>query len=159
MFENIHAILGECSSVVFKRGKDPTLQDESQRSEGTVGSENTPITVGPITVDVSHLQVSIDGKRLSLTGAEGHILHFLAIHANTICTFSQIGSEVLGYDNDGAIGFIRIAIHHIRQKIEPDPMHPIYLHTIPEVGYMLESHDQDGAKQTSKGVRVPNVTE
>jgi DNA-binding response OmpR family regulator len=138
------------------------MQEGSLHNEETVGSDisnQSIITVGPIRVDRLHLQVSVDGKTLSLTGLEGHILHFLAVHANTICTFSQIGSKVLGYDNDGTIVLIRIAIRHIRQKIEPDPMHPIYLLTIPEVGYMLESHDQEGAKQTAKEVRVPYVTE
>jgi DNA-binding response OmpR family regulator len=132
------------------------MQNESQRNEETAGDgEGTPedikstfpITVGPITVDVSHLQVSVNGKTLTLTGVEGHILNFLAIHANTVCTFSQIGSNVLGYYNDGAIVLIRIAIRHIRHKIEPDPNNPIYILTVPDTGYTLVSHDLAETKQ------------
>jgi DNA-binding response OmpR family regulator len=119
------------------------MQDESQHNEVSMGSEEIPITVGPITIDVSHLRVSVDGKTLSLTGLEGYILHYLAVHAHTICTDSQIGSGIWGSIDDGAIGLIRITIRHLRQKIEPDPMHPIYLLTVPEGGFMLVSHDQD----------------
>lgn len=43
------------------------MQDESQHNEVSMGSEEIPITVGPITIDVSHLRVSVDGKTLSLT--------------------------------------------------------------------------------------------
>ena len=125
------------------------MQDERQRDEGTVDSENTPITVGPIRVDRLHLQVSVDGKMLSLTVRESLLLHYLAIHTNTVCTFSQIGSQVDGFTNDGTTGFIKAYIHRLRQKIEPDPMHPIYLLTIPEGDYTLVSHDQDEAKQNT----------
>jgi len=122
------------------------MQDESQRSEGTVGNEDTPITVGPIRVDRSHLQVSVDGKSLSLTAMESRCLHFLAAHANTVCTNKQIVSYVWGY-NDENTSLLKAYIRHLRQKIEPDPMHPIYLLTISEGGYMLVSHDQDETKQ------------
>jgi len=111
-----------------------------------VGNEDTPITVGPIRVDRSHLQVSVDGKLLSLTAMESRCLHFLAVHANTVCTNKQIVSYVWGY-NDENTSLLKAYIRHLRQKIEPDPMHPIYLLTISEGGYMLVSHDQDETKQ------------
>ena len=113
------------------------MQDESQRSEGTVENEDTPITVGPIRVDRSHLQVSVDGKTLSLTGVEGHILHFLAVHANNVCTFSQIGSHIWGSNTYGNTILIKVSIRHLRQKIEPDPSNPTYILTVPGVGYTL----------------------
>jgi DNA-binding response OmpR family regulator len=118
------------------------MQDESQRSE------ESSITVGPISVDVSDWQVSVDGKTLRLTPVESMILRFLAVHANTVCTSNQIGSSIWGSNNNYEdTSLIKMHIRHIRQKIEPNPMHPIYLLTIPEVGYTLVSHDQDETKQ------------
>ena len=119
------------------------MQDERQHNEVTLGIKDKPITVGSIRVDRSHLQVSVDGKTLSLTVRESLLLHFLAVHANTVCTFGQIGSQVEGFTNDGATGFIKAYIHRLRLKIEPDPMHPIYLLTIPEVGYTFVSHEYE----------------
>jgi DNA-binding response OmpR family regulator len=104
------------------------------------------ITVGPIRVDTPHLQVSVDGKTTSLTGLEGYILHFLAVHANTVCTFSQIGSHICGTNNDGNTILIKVSILHLRHKVESDPSHPIYILTVPGVGYMLVSHDLDEAR-------------
>ena len=123
------------------------MQDEWQHNGRTVGSTDAPITVGPITIDVSHLRVSVDGKTLSLTGLEGYILHYLAVHAHTVCTPDQIGSGIWGSIDEGAIGLIRITIRRLRQKIEPDPMNPIYLLTSPERGYMLVGHEQNEMKE------------
>lgn len=134
------------------------MQDERQHNEETLGSEDKPITVGPIHVDRLHLQVSVGGKTLSLTTMESRCLHFLVVHANTVCTNKEIVSYVWGY-NDENTSLLKVYIHRLRWKIEPDPMHPIYLLTVPDVGYSLVSHDQEGAKQTAKEVRVPYVTE
>ncbi len=105
------------------------------------------ITVGPICVDTSHLQVSVDGKTYSLTAIEGMVLHFLVVNANTVCTASQIGSYVWRVNNDGNTILIKVAIRHIRQKVEPDPNNPTYILTIPGVGYTLVNHDLDEAVQ------------
>jgi DNA-binding response OmpR family regulator len=122
------------------------MQDERQNNEETSGLD-APIKVGPISVDVSHLQVSVDGKTRSLTALEGHILNFLAVQVDTVCTVSQINSQVLGYNNDADTSLIKSTIRHLRQKIEPDPRNPIYILTVPDVGYTLVSHDLVEAKQ------------
>ena len=48
-------------------------------------------------------------------------------------------------DNDDDAGLIKATIRHLRQKIEPDPNYPIYILTVPSVGYTLVSHDLDEA--------------
>ncbi len=101
------------------------------------------IMIGPIRFNPRQLEVSAPGKTARLTPMESRTLYFLATHANTVCTFSQINSEAYGFDNDdGSTGLIKMHIRHLRQKIEPDPMHPIYLLTVPGEGYKLVvSHD------------------
>ncbi|SRR6266436_3864920 len=113
------------------------------------------ITVGPIRVDTLHHEVSIDGKMSRLTPNEVMALHFLAVHANTACTFSQIGSYAYGSNYDGAIVLVKVTIRRLRQKIEPDPNNPIYILTVPGVGYTLVGHDLDETTQsTSTGEDV-----
>jgi DNA-binding response OmpR family regulator len=74
-------------------------------------------------------------------------VEFLAAHANTVCTSSQIVSQVWGYNDAGDTGLVKSHIRHLRQKIEPNPAQPIYLLTVPEGGYMLVNHDKDEAKE------------
>ena len=122
---------------------------------GFIELPSSIITVGPIRVDASHLKVSVDGKTMSLTGLEGYILSFLAIHANTVCAFSQIGEPIWGSNYDGTNGMIKATIRHLRQKIEPDPNNPIYILTVPDVGYTLVGRDLGEAMQsTSTGEDV-----
>lgn len=104
------------------------------------------ITVGPIRVDASLHEVSVGGKSKRLTPVESSVLHFLAVNANTACTYSQIGLHTYGSIDDGYTILIKVSIRHLRQKVEPDPSHPTYILTVPDVGYMLVSHDLNEAK-------------
>ncbi len=125
------------------------MQDESQHHEVSMGSEEIPFTVGPIGFGTAQWAVTVDGQLRRLTPVEYKILHFLAVHANQICTCNQISSSVFSdYNDDGGYTtIIKSKIRRIRSMIEPNPMHPIYLLTIPESGYMLASHEQDETEE------------
>src|SRR5437763_6059641 len=95
------------------------------------------ITVGPIRVDSLHNEVSVHGKSARLTPTEGKLLYFLATNANDVCTSEQIVTHVWGYGGEGDVSLIKAHIRHLRQKIEPDPAKPYYIHTVPRVGYTM----------------------
>ena len=107
------------------------------------------ITVGPIRFDTSHNEVSVADKKSRLTPTESMTLHLLAVNANHVCTASQIVSHIWGFGNDGDTGLIKAHIRHLRQKIEPDPNNPIYILTVPDVGYTLVRHDLDESVQNT----------
>lgn len=111
------------------------MQDEEIAGGGNIPLST--ITVGPICVDAAHLKVTSHGKTWSLTGLEGYFLHFLAVNANSVCTFSQMCEPLWGSNNDGDTGLLKASIRHLRQKIEPNPMSSIYILTVPDVGYMF----------------------
>jgi len=124
------------------------MQDKSQHNEVSMGSEEIPITFGPIRFETAQWAVTIDGQLRRLTPVEYMVLRFLAVHADSVCTSDEIGSSIWGPGEDyQASGLIKMHIRHVRQKIELDPMHPMYLLTIPERGYMLVSHDQIEMKE------------
>jgi len=95
------------------------------------------VTVGPIRVDSLHNEVSVYGRTSRLTPTEGKLLHFLATNANNVCTSNQIVTHVWGYGGDGDVCLIKAHIRHLRQKIEADPGNPLYILTIPGVGYSM----------------------
>jgi DNA-binding response OmpR family regulator len=43
--------------------------------------------------------------------------------------------KVLGADFDGDVRAIDQHVKNLRQKIEPDPKHPKYIHTVYGIGY------------------------
>ena len=116
------------------------------------------ITVGPIRLDSLHNEVTVNGKFVRLTPTESKLLHLLAINANNVCTANQIVSHIWGFGNEGDSGLIKAHIRHLRQKIERDASNPVYIHTVPGVGYTLTCHsseeDQYSAKEFKQALRA-----
>lgn len=133
----------------------------SRRARSTL--ERRPsavVTVGPIRIDSLHNEVMMHGKKTSrLTPTESKLLHLLAINANDVCTSNQIVTHVWGYDGDGDACLIKAHIRHLRQKIEPDPSKPLYILTVPRVGYMLirRSAEEREAKENARSLRVVSL--
>ncbi len=110
----------------------------TRRARSTIKVTPTSrIIVGPLSVDPLHNTVSVQGKNVRLTPLEGKMLNLLAANANTVCTTDQIVSHVWGFDG-GDSTLIKTHIYHLRQKIEHDPDHPRYIHTVPGIGYVLK---------------------
>jgi DNA-binding response OmpR family regulator len=101
------------------------------------------ITIGHITVDSLHNEVTVSGKTVRLTPIESKMLHVLATNTNAICTSEHIVSHVWGLNNDGERSLIKAHISHLRQKVELDPGKPRFLLTVPGVGYTLEYRQAD----------------
>jgi DNA-binding response OmpR family regulator len=118
----------------------------SRRGRSTLSQRPSSIvTVGPIRVDSLHHEVKINGHTLRLTPTESKLLHLLAVNANNVCTHDQIVSHVWGLGNGGDTYLIKAHIHHLRVKIEPDPANPIYLLTVPGIGYTLVRRATEGS--------------
>jgi len=115
------------------------------------------VTVGPIRVDSLHNEVSVYGRTSRLTPTEGKLLHFLATNANNVCTSNQIVTHVWGYGGDGDVCLIKAHIRHLRQKIEADPGNPLYILTIPGVGYSMMRRPAE-EKEAQERVRKQAVS-
>ena len=116
----------------------------SRRGRSTLTQRSSsPTTIGPITVDWLHNEVTVSGKTVRLTPIESKMLHLLAVNTNAVCTSEQIVSHVWGFNNDGESSLIKAHIRHLRQKVEPDPGKPRFLLTVPGVGYTLEYRQED----------------
>src|SRR5437899_2888468 len=112
-------------------------------------------TVGPIHVDSLHNEVTVHGKTSRLTPTEGKLLHFLATNAGDVCTSERIVTHVWGYDG-GDVCLIKAHIRHLRQKIEPDPSKPRFIHTVPGVGYTLVRHfpEEQETREVARPLRA-----
>jgi DNA-binding response OmpR family regulator len=99
------------------------------------------ITVGEIVYDPSRREVVINqGEAISLTPLEGHLLECLMINAGHVLTAEAIIDHVWGpgcADRD----MLRQLMRRLRGKIEPNPAHPIYIKTIPGLGYGMEGSE------------------
>lgn len=107
-----------------------------KRSAGNV-TQPTLLQVGGLILDpVRHL-VSRDGQVLELTPTEFKLLEVFMRAPGQVFTQEQLVSKVWGDEYADEVGYIRRYIWHLRQKIEPEPNDPTYLHNERGIGYKL----------------------
>lgn len=78
-----------------------------------------------------------DGKDITLSKYEYGVLVFLAQHPGWLCSKEQIFQSVWHEDSESSLVAIANTISRIRQKIEPDKDHPIYIQTVSSLGYIF----------------------
>ncbi len=91
-------------------------------------------------LDEENKVVWIEGRRISLTGQEYKILHYLYERAETLCAKQEIVENALDelYDPfDVEQSRLTTAVSRLRRKIEPNSSKPRYLNTVHGRGYRL----------------------
>ncbi|NOK62208.1 MAG: response regulator transcription factor [Chloroflexi bacterium AL-W] len=111
----------------------------SSDSESSAGSSERSITVGALQLDTWRQEATLNNRTLSLTPTEFRLLLCLAEHAGTMLSYAQLVRCAQGYDAAEleAGELIKPHIHHLRQKLEPDPSTPRYILNVRGKGYLL----------------------
>ena len=89
-------------------------------------------------LDIATRQVQVRGQKVQLTPTECALLVYLMTRPRQIFSSKELARWALGYcllPEDAKL--VRWHIKNLRQKIEPDPQHPVYILTVPRQGYML----------------------
>lgn len=94
------------------------------------------------TFSYNHLEVRFDqryvaiaGKEITLKNKEFELFAFLIQNPNIIFSKETLFERIWQSDAFGDISTITVHINRIREKIEPDPSHPIYIETVWGAGY------------------------
>ena len=98
---------------------------------------NEILKSGNLEIFPETLEAVILNKKVKLTPTEFEILYCLMQHFNTPVTLATLLDEVWGYDSDEDVRMVRVHVGGLRNKIEPEPKKPQYLHTVTNVGYKL----------------------
>ncbi|WP_303674695.1 response regulator transcription factor [Vampirovibrio chlorellavorus] len=113
------------------------------RRTGTLNKEvNTPkkdevLSAGEMRLIPSSLEVVLKGQIIKLTPTEFEILYCLMQHVGEAVSLATLLQEVWGYEADEDVRMLRVHVGGLRQKIERDHKHPVYLQTVTNVGYRL----------------------
>jgi two-component system KDP operon response regulator KdpE len=92
---------------------------------------------GPLKVDLTRRSVSVAGRSVRLTATEYSLLRLLVQHAGKVLPHAQILREVWGPGDTDKIGYLRVYITHLREKLELTRTEPRLIITEPCVGYRL----------------------
>lgn len=108
------------------------------RLRATTPASPQLLIVGGLELDLGRREVRVQGRLVELTPTEFNLLHTLIEQAGYVFTRAQLISRGLGADYEGIDRTLDSHIRNLRQKIEPDPRNPTYIHTVYGVGYRLE---------------------
>lgn len=91
------------------------------------------LAIAPVT-----REVEVRGKTVTLTVTEFDLLYFLARHPRQVFTREQLLDRVWGYSESPDANTVYVHVRRLRQKIEADPRHPLWLQTAWGTGYKFE---------------------
>jgi DNA-binding response OmpR family regulator len=91
-----------------------------------------------LTIDPRSRVVVIHDSPIELTAKEFDMLYLLAQHPRQVFTREQLLERVWGGAQYIDPGTVTVHVRRLREKIEPDPSHPMRLLTVWGVGYKFE---------------------
>ena len=96
----------------------------------------TVITCQDVTLDPDSREVTVKGRKVTLTRREFDLLMYLMKNCDRVLTREDIVSNVWGYEYDGENGSVDVYIRFLRSKID-DKFNIKFIHTVRGVGYVL----------------------
>lgn len=96
------------------------------------------IRVSELSIFPEQYEAVIRDKTLSFTRKEFELLLYLAKNKGKVLSRDQLLSSVWNYDFVGDTRIVDVHVSHLRDKIEPDTKHPVYIKTIRGLGYKME---------------------
>lgn len=94
---------------------------------------------GYLTVDLATSEVLVNGEPVLLTPIEFGLLRYLVQHPNQPIPSTELLQAVWGEPFDDAEATLRVHLHHLRRKVEPDPRRPRYVRTERGIGYRFQT--------------------
>ena len=102
-------------------------------------TEHALLTFGALTLNLHTYRVQVGETEAQLTRAEFDLLYYLMAHPAQVFSSRQLLKEVWDYAAGTADpGLVRWHIKNLRSKLGDDPDRPVYIHTVPHHGYILE---------------------
>ena len=112
--------------------------DSVLRRVGESSSVRGTVIDGDLVVDSTEHTATLAGCRLALTVREFDLLRFLVSHPGEAFSRDELLKQVWGW-SFGDHSTVTVHVRRLREKVEPDPAHPVRLATVWGVGYRWEA--------------------
>ena len=99
----------------------------------------TVVESGPLRIDFERHRVTLHELPIELTPLEYRLLTCLAANVGRVLTWQSLLKEAWQLDVwQGSKEMVKVQIHRLRQKLEPNPAQPRFIHTVRGVGYRFD---------------------
>jgi DNA-binding response OmpR family regulator len=100
--------------------------------------ESSAIKSGDLTLDLDDRRFYIKDREINLTGKEFDMVYLFVRNPGKVFSRENLLSEVWGSDYPGDARTVDVHIRRLREKIEPNPGEPRYIHTKWGMGYFYK---------------------
>lgn len=97
------------------------------------------VQAGDLKLDCEGRRVFIGEREINLTAKEFDVLELLVFNPNKVYSRENLLNIVWGYEYPGDVRTVDVHIRRLREKIEPNPSEPKYVHTKWGVGYYFQA--------------------
>lgn len=108
------------------------LRRSPAQSETTV---NGAFRFGDIGIDFKKAEVTRNNEPVELSAMEFRLLQFFIENRGTVHSRDDLLDAVWGYDAMPTTRTVDVHVAWLRQKLEENPRHPQYIHTVHGMGY------------------------
>jgi two-component system KDP operon response regulator KdpE len=98
---------------------------------------------GHLFIDVRRGVVMREGREVSLSPTESRLLMYLVSQRGRIVPHRELLVEVWGTEYAKEMSYLAVYIRYLRQKIEENPSHPVYIRTRWKVGYYFGAKESE----------------
>ena len=100
---------------------------------------------GELVINYSTHQVFLNGKQVKLTPIEYKLLYQLTRNAGQVLLHDHLLTKIWGPEYLGELDYLRIYVRRLREKLEPNPQHPVLILTERGLGYRFNPKPNDHA--------------
>jgi two-component system, OmpR family, KDP operon response regulator KdpE len=90
-----------------------------------------------LVVDLARREVRLNGDPVRLTATEFRFLRCFVSHVGEVLSHDRMALHVWGSEEDCPRDSIKLYVHQLRQKLEPEPRHPQRILTRRGEGYLF----------------------
>lgn len=128
---NILEVKARIKAIMRRNGKKAAREEEKDKM----------ITAGDLKLDREGRRVFIAEKEINLTAKEFDLLELLVCNPNKVYSRESLLTFVWGNkaSESGDVRTVDVHVRRLREKIEPSPSEPKYVHTKWGVGYYFRA--------------------
>lgn len=105
-----------------------TVRDKKEPIADVIGSND-------FEMNMEERKLYVKGKEVNLTVKEYELLKLLMKNPGKVYSREKLLGEIWGFDYPGDARTVDVHVRRIREKVENDPSHPVYIHTKWGFGY------------------------
>ena len=127
-------------NILEVKARIKAIMRRSSKKRGAAAASRT-IEAGGLKLDMDGRRVFIGEKEINLTAKEFDLLELLACNPNKVYSREALLSLVWGNRamDTGDVRTVDVHVRRLREKIEPSPSDPKYVHTKWGVGYYFRA--------------------